>query len=309
LQVRDHLGKIDNFIPTIYVNNVDPTVDAGFDQTAYEGDIISFSGDFSDPGCDTWTYDWDFGDGATGSGSLTPTHTYGDNGVYTVMLTVTDDDGGVGTDTLTVTVDNVPPTITEMYLDQPNKQFILPYVHNLTFIGNFTDSGWLDTHSGTFDFGDSTTVAGTVIEENIEPDATGNISGIHFYTDPGSYTVSLILYDDDGGMDTDNMQVEVTDEFGALQDIDDYIQNLPDSTFNNKPTLRKKVLHTKILIVFKMLQKQKYQSSINKLNNDIRAKADGHIDGNPRNDWIIDPDAQYHICMKIDDLTEYLYIL
>jgi len=42
---------------------------------------------------------------------------------------------------------------------------------------------------------------------------------------------------------------------------------------------------------------------------DIREKADGCVDANPNNDWIIDEEAQKHICMKIDDLTAYLQTL
>jgi PKD repeat protein len=309
LQVRDTLGKIDNFIPTVTINNVAPTVNAGLDQTVDEGEIVNFYGYFTDPGCDQWTYEWDFGDGDTNSGSLTPTHAYGDNGIYTVTLTVTDDDGGVGIDISTITVNNVAPTITDMFLNQPNKQFILPYVHNLTFIGNFTDPGWFDMHSGTFDFGDLTAASGNVIEENIEPDATGNISATHIYTDSDNYTVSLTIYDDDGGVDTKSIQVEVTDEFGALQDIDDYIQKLPDRAFKNNPNQRKNVFHIMISSIFKMLEKEKYNSAINKLITNIRNKADGYIDGNLSDDWIIDPVVQQHICMKIDDLTAYLYIL
>ena len=39
------------------------------------------------------------------------THTYADDGVYTVTVTVTDDDGGVDTQQLQVTVGNVDPTL------------------------------------------------------------------------------------------------------------------------------------------------------------------------------------------------------
>ena len=55
---------------------------------------------------------WDFGDGSpVSTGSLTPSHVYADNGIYTVTLTVTDDDGGSDTDTMTVTVNNVDPIV------------------------------------------------------------------------------------------------------------------------------------------------------------------------------------------------------
>ncbi|RRS34681.1 MAG: hypothetical protein OI74_04560, partial [Gammaproteobacteria bacterium (ex Lamellibrachia satsuma)] len=90
---------------TVTVNNVAPTANAGPDQAINEGGTANFSGSFSDPGTlDTHTIEWNFGDGATASGSLIPSHTYSTAGIYTVTLTVTDKDGGVGSDTLTVTV-------------------------------------------------------------------------------------------------------------------------------------------------------------------------------------------------------------
>jgi len=59
---------------------------------------------------DELTYHWDFGEGTVGTGA-TPTHIYGDDGIYTVTLTVTNTAGLVDTDTCTITVNNVPPTI------------------------------------------------------------------------------------------------------------------------------------------------------------------------------------------------------
>jgi len=52
------------------------------------------------------SYDWDFGDGNTGSG-VTVSHTYAVAGTYSVELTVTDNLGAVGTQTLSVEVVSV----------------------------------------------------------------------------------------------------------------------------------------------------------------------------------------------------------
>ena len=100
-------GGVDSDTATVTVNNVAPTVDAGPDQSASEGDTLNFSGSFSDPGsADTHVIEWDFGDGSPpAGGTLTPSHSYASGGVYTVTLTVTDDDGGAGADTLSVTVE------------------------------------------------------------------------------------------------------------------------------------------------------------------------------------------------------------
>ena len=54
---------------------------------------IQFDGTLSsDPDGTIVSYAWDFGDGSTGTGP-NPTHTYQENGIFTVTLTVTDDDG------------------------------------------------------------------------------------------------------------------------------------------------------------------------------------------------------------------------
>ncbi|PAP75965.1 hypothetical protein BSZ37_05680 [Rubrivirga marina] len=50
-------------------------------------------------------YAWDFGDGATGTGSA-PAHTYAASGTYTVALTVTDNGGATGTAQKTLVVDD-----------------------------------------------------------------------------------------------------------------------------------------------------------------------------------------------------------
>ena len=239
------------------------------------------------------------------TGTLIPTHAYGDNGVYTVTLTVTDDDGGVGTDTLTVTVANVAPTAT-VSMNQPNSQFILPIVHTLAFDGSFTDTGWLDTHTATWDFGDGTIVPGTVTEENIEPDATGTTTADHAYSEHGTYTVTLTITDDDGGVGTDTIQVIVVGAQEAVQITNEYIQSLSDSAFKGNPNQRKKAFNNMFSAIDAMLDNEEYNGAIQRLRNNIQEKTDGTVGGNPKNDWITDPTAQQEICTKIDDITAYL---
>jgi len=105
LSVTDDNTGRGNDTLTVIVNNVAPTVEAGPNQNANQGATVYFSGSFTDPGwLDTHTIQWSFGDGGTASATLTPTHVYSEDGLYTVTLQVTDDNGGVGTDTLTVRV-------------------------------------------------------------------------------------------------------------------------------------------------------------------------------------------------------------
>ena len=68
----------------------------------------------ADPGADTLTFTWDFGDGDAlqGQGLTSADHIYSDDGVYFVTLTVADEDGAVVSRTLPVLVANVAPTIT-----------------------------------------------------------------------------------------------------------------------------------------------------------------------------------------------------
>ena len=57
---------------------------------------------------------WDFGDGATATGT-TAHHEYAANGEHTITLTATDDQGGVTVFTKTITVKTPPPVPTDAY--------------------------------------------------------------------------------------------------------------------------------------------------------------------------------------------------
>ncbi|MBN2004438.1 MAG: PKD domain-containing protein [Anaerolineae bacterium] len=89
-----------------------PQGDAGSDRNAAEGDLLAFAATIDDPDTPTGhTLHWDFGDGSAPAvaTALTITHAYGDDGVFTITLTVTDTTGLSANDSLIVTVANVAP--------------------------------------------------------------------------------------------------------------------------------------------------------------------------------------------------------
>ncbi len=86
------------------------TANAGPDRIVNEGQSVAFNGQAT--GIPPLSYSWTFGDGASATGTLQPSHTYRDQGRYLVTLTVTDGTGVSKTDTAYVTVKNVAPTAT-----------------------------------------------------------------------------------------------------------------------------------------------------------------------------------------------------
>ena len=304
--------------PECYLLSTDPNpfpvADANGPYTGDEGSPITFDASASsDPDGEALEYRWDFnGDGiwdTLWSTSPTTAYTWGDDYSGTVYVQVRDEIGKTDISSTTVTVNNVAPTTTFDTLGQPNPQFILPY-QELTFEGGFSDDGWLDTHTAIWDWGDATpTEPGVVTEENDEPDSTGTTTAEHAYSAPGTYTVTLTITDDEGASDTETMEVVVVTALEALQDLDEYLQNTPDDDFKDKASNRKKAFSNKFRAIYKILEDEDYQKLIDKLNVDIRIKCDGLIDGDPLDDWIIEYNAQYHICMKIDDIIAYLQTL
>ena len=193
LTVTDEQGTTGTDTLTIVVQNVTPTVDAGTDLSLDEGGSVALHGAFTDPGeSDSPIYRWDFGDGAAVQNTLDPTHTYADDGIYTVTLTVTDKDNASGADTLLVTVSNVAPTV------QLGTDRTVGVGESTLFTGTFGDPGLMDTHTLEWDFGDGQT-------------ATQGLTHTHEYTAEGSYTVALTVTDNEGDKGSDSIIVHVSD--------------------------------------------------------------------------------------------------
>lgn len=93
-----------------------------------EGDSATFDATGSiDPNGTVVSYAWDFGDGATGSG-VSVTHTFAQDGVFTVRVTATDNDGLTDSATFTLSVSNVEPP-------DPGLAAALPLIDQLVATG------------------------------------------------------------------------------------------------------------------------------------------------------------------------------
>ena len=204
LRVSDGLVTAsESFTLTVRPVNDAPVVNAGPDQSADEGSPVSFSGGFYDIGLLALQAGegirWDFGDGFGASGALTPTHTFSDNGLYTVTLTITDTLAGVGKDQMQVTVANLPPVLGP--LGNQSALILTP----LTVQVSYSDPGASDSHTAQIDWGDGTVTAGVV-----DPLAA-IVTGSHKYAAPGAYTLTITLSDDDNGQDSLIVPVAVSD--------------------------------------------------------------------------------------------------
>ena len=89
----------------IIVDMMKPKADAGEDLVVKDGKTITFNASRSSDNVGIVSYEWEFGDGNTGTGE-TPTHVYEKGGTYTVILTVTDASGNTDTFILVITVED-----------------------------------------------------------------------------------------------------------------------------------------------------------------------------------------------------------
>jgi PGF-CTERM protein len=108
VDIAGNIGDWQNDTAKTLADTEPPTAVAGSDQTVYVGDTVSFDGSGSTDNVEIVTYEWDFGDGSTGTTSVTTAHVYSSAGAYTVTLTVTDGVGLNNSDKLTVTVNRRP---------------------------------------------------------------------------------------------------------------------------------------------------------------------------------------------------------
>lgn len=242
--VDDDLGTSSSQA-SVVVNNVSPVVHAGGDFDIDELGSVTVHADFSDVGLsDTHGYIVNWGDGqatsfrsvttVNGAGSITESHQYGDDGVFTITVSVGDDDTGQGSDTAVATVHNVNPT---SVIDEPvdGRTWILADgVDNNTTVDVPTmlatagvassmtersiDPG-SDDETVVWTWGDNTLSSRTWLNAGpgADPDPSTSVNARSIidtqsktWTTPCLVQVGTTVVDDDWGVATDSTWVVVT---------------------------------------------------------------------------------------------------
>jgi hypothetical protein len=136
-------------------------------QTASEGIQDSFQlGSFEEVGAGPWTVTVNWGDDSEESFTVDQQgtlplrlHTYADDGIYCVSVTVASVGGGLDTQSFDVAVANVAPANFSLV----RSQAIIQENGIVSLQGMFTDSGTLDSHTVSINWGDSASAASFTI--------------------------------------------------------------------------------------------------------------------------------------------------
>ncbi len=226
LSVTDTAGSIVHDTAVIAVHNLPAAIDPISNQQSAESQAVTFTTTFSDPGVlDTHSATVDWGDGTlpepapileqNGVGTVSGTHSYKDDGLYSVTVRVTDSDGDESNTSFDVLVSNLAPTvITATDLTGEEGQ-------SLDFVATFTDAGVLDTHTATVSWSDGTQSVGTVVEA----DGSGTVTAPHVFADNGVYPIRIDVTDNAG--DTGSRTAS-----GTISNVDPTVVAATSQTFN-----------------------------------------------------------------------------
>ncbi len=159
--------------------NVAPVAEFTATPTGLSVEFDGTASDDPDGNIESWA--WDFGDGTTSTDADTTSHVYATDDTYTVTLIVTDNDGEPSDPfTQDVTVTAPPANVA------PVAEFTAtPTGLSVEFDGTASDDPDGNIESWAWDFGDGTT--------STDADTTS-----HVYATDDTYTVSLIVTDNDG---------------------------------------------------------------------------------------------------------------
>ncbi len=160
-----------------------PTVSLGGPYSGQTGSAVTLTANASNPNSGEktgFTYAWNFGDGATASGtSATDSHVYAAAGTYTATVTATDSVGETATSTATVTVSaDLTATITGL----PSSGYSLEGT-KLTLGSSVSGGVGADTNSWTVTLGGTTVASGAGSSLAFTPTSTGTYQAALTVTD------------------------------------------------------------------------------------------------------------------------------
>ncbi|WP_280176653.1 S8 family serine peptidase [Methanococcoides methylutens] len=116
------------------LENIAPTASINAPYSGVVGEAIAFDGSgSSDSDGSIVSYDWNFGDGGTGS-EIAPTYTYDSVGSYTATLTVTDNNGAQDTDYAQITITAADTTKEQMHISSITMNTVQNKVRNSPFV-------------------------------------------------------------------------------------------------------------------------------------------------------------------------------
>ncbi|MHC4112951.1 MAG: PKD domain-containing protein, partial [Planctomycetota bacterium] len=301
-------GTEDSVPDTVSIStiNVAPIADAGVDQAAHVGDLVTLNGGGSwDPDGDPLTYNWAFTALPEGSiavlsdpNSVNPTFTADVAGTYVVSLVVNDGIVDSEPDTVTISTINVAPVA-----DAGDDQSV--YVaEQVTLDG----SGSTDADGDPLSFRWAFTTlppGSTAVLNNptsADPNFVADVAGI--------YVVSLVV--NDGTVDSEPDRITIsavsqqTQAITMVQGAINIINGFAPEIFKNPNN--KKALTNKLNAVIDKLENSEYQDALQKLESDVLRKTDGcALSGSPdKNDWIIDCSTQNIIYPLILDTIELI---
>jgi large repetitive protein len=200
VSVTDEDGSFVAGSKSITVNNVAPSVVLSGNTSTLEGATYTLNLVGSDPAGanDILSYSIDWGDGSAAqvltaaelaalSGNVTHIFADDEDGpinatARTIQVTVSDEDGGSRIESKSVTVNNVAPVIALAGADS----VVEDTTYTLT-LGAVTDPGTDTVTNYVVNWGDGTQSSYA---------AAGDVT--HTYADPGNYTISVDLTDEDG---------------------------------------------------------------------------------------------------------------
>ena len=175
------------------------------EQSSFSGAVATFTDDNPDATTADFTATIDWGDGSpVTAGSIGAssaafvvlgTHTYADEGTFTVTVTISDVSPGTGTATAT---DSALVTEADSLSGTPTSFSAPPGVSFTTTVATFTDtltSSVASDFTALIDWGDATTSAGTVSGGG----GSFSVSGTHTYAGAGTFSVTVTLSDDAPG--------------------------------------------------------------------------------------------------------------